>query len=124
MARVVKCPKCGELGSLQPKKTKHGIYWRVGHYKGLKGNTRKVKWCYIGKQLPESMKKQMITQKETLITQEFTQTNTKSNNLKSSSIHKEKPFLDEEASLNRIVSEHLKNVRFLQLVEKPRWLSW
>ena len=81
MARVVKCPKCGKLGSLQPKKTKHGIYWRVGHYLGLKGKTRKVKWCYIGKELPESVKKQLITQKEQLITQEFTQSDVKKNNL-------------------------------------------
>ena len=74
MARVVLCPKCGKKGSLQPKKTKHGIYWRIGHYIGLKGKTRQVKWCYIGKELPESIKKQMITQKEQVITQEFTQT--------------------------------------------------
>jgi hypothetical protein len=73
MARVVKCPKCGELGSLQPKKTKHGVYWRVGHYLGLKGKTRKIKWCYIGKELPEALKKQLITQK-------FTQTDVESNN--------------------------------------------
>jgi len=79
MARAVKCPKCGELGSLQPKKTKHGVYWRVGHYLGLKGKTRMVKWCYIGKELPEAVKKQLITQNETLITQEFTQS-TKSEN--------------------------------------------
>jgi len=85
MARVVKCPKCGTLGSLQPKKTKHGVYWRVGHYIELKGTTRKVKWCYIGKELPESITKQLITQKEQLITQEFTQSDTRSNNLKLSS---------------------------------------
>jgi hypothetical protein len=78
MARVVKCPKCGELGSLQPKKTKHGVYWRVGHYLGLKGKTRMVKWCYIGKELPETVKKQLVTQNKTLITQEFTQTTQKS----------------------------------------------
>jgi len=80
MARVVKCPKCGELGSLQPKKIKHGVYWRVGHYLGLKGKTRKIKWCYIGKEIPESIKTQLITQNETLITQEFTQTDRESNN--------------------------------------------
>ena len=82
MTRVVKCPKCGKLGSLQPKKIKHTIYWRVGHYIGLKGKTRKVKWCYIGKELPESITKQLITQKEQLITQEFTQSDVKKNNLK------------------------------------------
>jgi len=85
MARVVKCPKCGELGSLQPKKIKHTIYWRVGHYIGLEGKTRKVKWCYIGKELPELVKKQLITQKEPLITQEFTQNDVRLNNLKLSS---------------------------------------
>jgi len=91
MARVVKCPKCGELGSLQPKKTKHGVYWRVGHYLGLKGKTRMVKWCYIGKEIPESIKTQLITQNEALITQEFTQTNTESNDLKLSSIQQKNP---------------------------------
>jgi len=91
MARVVKCPKCGKLGSLQPKKTKHGVYWRVGHYLGLKGKTRKIKWCYIGKEIPEVVKKQLITQNEIMITQEFTQTNTESNNLKLSSIQQKNP---------------------------------
>jgi hypothetical protein len=94
MARVVKCPKCGELGSLQPKKTKHGVYWRVGHYLGLKGKTRKIKWCYIGKELPESIEKQLITQKEQLITQDFTQTNTESNNLKLSSIQQKDYYIN------------------------------
>jgi len=92
MTRVVKCPKCGKLGSLQPKKTKHGIYWRVGHYIGLKGKTRKIKWCYIGKELPETIKKQLITQKEQLITQEFTQSDTRSNNLKLSPNQQKKPI--------------------------------
>ena len=94
MTRVVKCPKCGELGSLQPKKTKHGVYWRVGHYLGLKGKTRMVKWCYIGKEIPETIKTQLITQNKTLITQEFTQTNTESNDLKLSSIQQKNPEKD------------------------------
>jgi hypothetical protein len=69
MARVVNCPKCKEQGSLQPKKTKHGTYWRVAHYIGLKGETRKVKWCYIGKELPESITSQLITHDYPNITQ-------------------------------------------------------
>ncbi len=87
MTRVVKCPKCGELGSLQPKKIKHNIYWRVGHYIGLEGKTRKVKWCYIGKELPALTKKQLITQKEPLITQKeqvITETDYSNNNDKTS----------------------------------------
>jgi hypothetical protein len=63
MSRVVQCPKCEEQGSLQPKKTKHGTYWRIAHYKGLKGETRKIKWCYIGKELPEEITSQLITQR-------------------------------------------------------------
>ena len=66
MARVVNCPKCNEQGSLQPKKTAHGTYWRIAHYIGLNGETRKIKWCYIGKELPESITSQLITQKERL----------------------------------------------------------
>ena len=61
MSRVVNCPKCNEQGSLQPKKTKHGTYWRVAHYKGLKGETRKINWCYIGKELLEEITSQLIT---------------------------------------------------------------
>jgi hypothetical protein len=55
MSRVVNCPKCKEQGSLQPKQTKHGTYWRVAHYRGLEGKTRKIQWCYIGKELPEEL---------------------------------------------------------------------
>lgn len=69
MTRVVKCPKCSEQGSLQPKKTKHGTYWRVAHYVGLEGETRKIKWCYIGKELPESITGQLITHDYPKITQ-------------------------------------------------------
>ena len=70
MTRVVQCPKCKEQGSLQPKKTKHGTYWRVAHYIGLKGETRKIKWCYIGKELPEEITSQLITHDYPKITQE------------------------------------------------------
>jgi hypothetical protein len=37
-------------------------------------------WCYLGKELPETIKKQLITQNKALFTQEFTQTDRKSNN--------------------------------------------
>jgi hypothetical protein len=71
---VVICPKCGNKGSLQPKKVKDVVYWRIAHYRGLKGKTRQVKWCYIGKELPESIREQLrdielITQKEQVITE-------------------------------------------------------
>jgi len=103
MAKVVMCPKCNKRGSLQIKKTKHGNYWRIGHYIGLKGKTRQVKWCYIGKELPESINKQLITQKEQVITQEFTQNTIKQNNLNLGSNNQKKlvikvcypPFLNE-----------------------------
>jgi hypothetical protein len=69
MTRVVQCPKCEEQGSLQPKKTKHGTYWRVAHYVGLNGETRKIKWCYLGKELPEEITSQLITHHYPNITQ-------------------------------------------------------
>ena len=92
MTRVVQCPKCKEQGSLQPKKTKHGIYWRVAHYIGLKGDTRKIKWCYIGKELPEEYTSQLITHDYPKITQEEIERN----KLKSSSFKAKEsnhPFL-------------------------------
>ena len=70
MDRVVNYPQCNKQGSLQPKKTKHGTYWRVAHYIGLEGTTRKIKWCYIGKQLPEEITSQLITNDYPNITQE------------------------------------------------------
>ena len=69
MARVVNCPKCNEQGSLQPKKTEHGTYWRIAHYIGQEGETRKIKWCYIGKELLESITSQLITHDYPKITQ-------------------------------------------------------
>ena len=73
MATTVLCPKCNKRGSLQLKKTKHGTYWRVAHYIGLKGKTRKIKWCYLKRELRESLQKQLITQNKQVITQQFTQ---------------------------------------------------
>ncbi len=75
MAKVVNCPKCNEQGSKQPKKTEHGSYWRVAHYIGLKGKTRKTKWCYIGKQLPERITSQLITHDYPKITQKEVERN-------------------------------------------------
>ena len=88
MTRVVQCPKCKEQGSLQPKKTKHGTYWRVAHYIGLEGETRKIKWCYIGKELPEEITSQLITHDCPKITQEEIERNT----LKSSSFKQKDQF--------------------------------
>ena len=75
MARIINCPKCEKQGSLQPKKTKHGIYWRVAHYKGLSGETRKVQWCYIGSVLPEQFTNQVITHDYPNFTQELLERN-------------------------------------------------
>ena len=72
MTRVVNCPKCNKQGSLQPKKIKHGTYWRVAHYIGLKGETRRIKWCYIGKELSEEITSQLITHDYPNITQNST----------------------------------------------------
>lgn len=51
--RQVICPKCGERGSLQLKKSRGlkgvGYYWCVAHYLGMEGKTAKVKWCYVHK---------------------------------------------------------------------------
>ena len=72
MTRIVNWPKCNKQGSLQPKKTKHGTYWRVAHYIGLEGETRKIHWCYIGKLLPEELTSQLITHDYSNITQDNT----------------------------------------------------
>ena len=34
---------------------------RIAHYIGLKGKTRKIQWCYIGKVVPEVITSQLIT---------------------------------------------------------------
>jgi len=62
MKNVV-CPVCGKKGSLQIKyiKTTNGNeipYYYVAHYELLKGKTRVVSWHYIGKNVPESLRKQ------------------------------------------------------------------
>ena len=62
MKNVV-CPVCGKKGSLQIKyiKTTNGNkipYYYVAHYEMLKGETRVLNWHYIGKNVPESIKKQ------------------------------------------------------------------
>ena len=69
MSRVTNCPKCNKQESLQPKKTKHGPYWRILHYQRLEGETRKIHWCYIGKKLPEEITSQLITHDYPKITQ-------------------------------------------------------
>jgi len=63
MKNVV-CPVCGKKGSLQIKyiKTTSGneiAYYYVAHYRQLKGKTRLVTWHYIGKSLPENLRKQV-----------------------------------------------------------------
>ena len=58
------CPVCGNKGSLQIKyiKTTSGKkipYYYVAHYKMLKGDIRVLNWHYIGKSLPENLRKQV-----------------------------------------------------------------
>lgn len=50
----------------------------------MKGKTRRVRWCYIGKELPDSITRQLFSQKEQLITQQFTQNDAQENSLNSS----------------------------------------
>lgn len=51
--KSIKCPVCGKRGSIQRKavpvagKVYHYLY--VAHYNGLSGNTRKIRWHYLGK---------------------------------------------------------------------------
>jgi len=68
MKNVV-CPVCKKRGSLQIKyiKTTNGNeipYYYVAHYELLKGKTRVVSWHYIGKNVPESLRKQTENEKE------------------------------------------------------------
>jgi hypothetical protein len=119
MSRVVKCPKCEEQGSLQPKKTKHGTYWRVAHYIGLERETRKIKWCYIGKELPEEITSQLITHDYPKITQEELERNSP----KSPSVQEN----NRESSSNLYCYCLFPNVlkmwgSFNSLIT-PRWLS-
>ncbi|MFN3621477.1 MAG: hypothetical protein ACK4TI_01160 [Nitrososphaerales archaeon] len=49
------CPRCGERGSKHTKTVKNTYgkpyhYTYFAHYNGVKGKTRKIKWCYIGKE--------------------------------------------------------------------------
>jgi hypothetical protein len=60
MTIVERCPKCGKKGSLHLTRTRGYHYWRIAHYTGYDGKvtgTRHVKWCYIGKELPEELKR-------------------------------------------------------------------
>ena len=56
------CPVCGKKGTLHIKEVKnnYGVvytYYYVAHYDGVRGKTRKLKWHYIGKELPEQKNK-------------------------------------------------------------------
>jgi hypothetical protein len=55
----VTCTKCGKKGSLVKKQTKSKgyayEYWYVEHWTGIKRT-----WCYIGKKLPEDLKRLII----------------------------------------------------------------
>jgi len=68
MVKNIKCPKSGEIGSLQPKTIKGIQYWRIGHHAGVQGSTKKTKWCYIGKNLPEDLRR-LLTQEDCELTQ-------------------------------------------------------
>ena len=60
MTVVDKCPKCGESGSLHLVRTRQYWYWRIAHYRGYDKEdtgTRHYRYCYIGKELPEELKR-------------------------------------------------------------------
>ena len=118
MARVVNCPKCNEQGSLQPKKTEHGTYWRIAHYIGQEGETRKIKWCYIGKQLLESITSQLITHDYPKITREEIERN----KLKSSSVQENNREFYGRICCGCLLPNILKMCISLNSLETPRWL--
>jgi len=99
----LKCPVCGEHGTLMSKttitKTSKATYrylkWYVYHNKS-KGT--KQRWCYLSKkylQLPEikeAISKQLATQNKSITTQNTTQTSTNANRFESSLIQQKKPI--------------------------------
>ena len=92
MVKNVICPKCHEKGSLQAKIIKGVRYWRMGHYAGLQGNTRKTKWFYIGRQMPEEL--QVLTQTGYKLTQDLTQSSYTTERTDSSSFSQDSPELE------------------------------
>jgi len=63
--RDIICPVCGARGSLQLKYIKSTndkllSYYYIAHYKQKNGKPHSVEWHYVGKQLPESLAKQIV----------------------------------------------------------------
>ncbi|MEM3448327.1 MAG: hypothetical protein QXP38_05530 [Nitrososphaerota archaeon] len=65
------CPRCGRKGSQHKKmvrnsrgKPYHYIYF--AHYKELRGKTRRIKWCYIGREPPTEQVGKKEKEKNTL----------------------------------------------------------
>ena len=80
------CIKCGKEGYLITKQSVSKgttyFYWYVKHTAN-----KKIKWCYIGKTVPEEYQK-LISEKSS--TQTGTQNTMKPNNLKSSPVNQNK----------------------------------
>jgi hypothetical protein len=54
MTKEEECPKCKKPGSchfktVYNKQHRPYRYFYIAHYGGLSGRTRKITWCYIGK---------------------------------------------------------------------------
>ncbi|MFI5421787.1 MAG: hypothetical protein ACHQ1H_12530 [Nitrososphaerales archaeon] len=54
MTKEEECPRCKKPGSLHlktvyNKQHRPFKYYYIAHYGGLSGRTRKISWCYIGK---------------------------------------------------------------------------
>jgi hypothetical protein len=55
MTKEKECPKCKKPGSrhlktVYNKQHRKYKYFYIAHYSGLSGRTRKITWCYIGKE--------------------------------------------------------------------------
>ena len=91
----VKCIKCENDGYLMIRQTvSRGIkyrYWYVKHIINKKKNKTKIKWCYIGKTLPEQYKKILSNRESTQTgTQKSTQNITGLENLNSRLVNENK----------------------------------
>jgi len=65
------CPRCKKKGSFHRKtfSSKGGHkyrYWYTAHYR-VKENKSGVKWCYIGKTLPETRNESLIRRNSLLV---------------------------------------------------------
>ena len=86
----VTCIKCGKEGSLMIKQTvSKGIKYRYFYVKHMV--SKKIKWCYIGKELPEEY--QMLVHKGTQKSTQTTEESKKPKSILISEINQEKRFV-------------------------------